>query len=107
MERTMAEGGWVVLGAAVGTIGSILTTWLNAWLTKGAPDYFDKKAMDLLRTILKDSDEPWHNIKNLTNAVGLTPEDTKQLLVLIDARGHYSGSGAWALISRVGLRDSN
>jgi hypothetical protein len=29
----MAEGGWVVLGAAVGTIGSILTTWLNACLT--------------------------------------------------------------------------
>jgi len=70
----MAEGGWVVVGAAVGIIGSILTTWLNAWLTKKAPDYFDKKAMDLLRTILADGDDPWHNIKDLTNAIGLGPE---------------------------------
>jgi hypothetical protein len=28
----MAEGGWVVLGAAIGTVGSIATTLLNAWL---------------------------------------------------------------------------
>jgi len=91
----------------VGTVGSILTTWLSAWLTKKAPDYFDQKAMDLLKSILKDSDEPWHNIKELSNVVGLPPDDTKQLLLLAGARGHYSGSGAWALISRVGLRDSN
>jgi hypothetical protein len=58
MEGRMAEGGWVVLGAAVGTIGSILTTWLNAWLAKKPPDYFDKKAMDLLRAILADGDDP-------------------------------------------------
>ncbi|HZL41328.1 MAG TPA: hypothetical protein VFC45_13745 [Pseudolabrys sp.] len=82
----MAEGGWVVLGAAVGTIGSILTTWLNAWLTKKAPDYFDKKAMDLLTSILKSSSEPWHNIKELANVIGLTPDETKQLLLLIGAR---------------------
>ena len=25
----MAEGGWVVLGAAIGTIGSVVTTLLN------------------------------------------------------------------------------
>lgn len=103
----MAEGGWVVLGAVIGTAGSILTTWLNAWLTKKGPDYFDKTAMDLLEQILKDSDHPWHNIKELSNAVGLSQDDTKQLLLLVGARGHYSGSGAWALISRVGLRDLN
>lgn len=104
----MAEGGWVVLGTVAGSIGSILATWLNAWLSrKGGPDYFDKKAMRLLKSILQEGDDPWHNLKSLTNAVGLKPEETSQLLVLIDARGHESGSGAWALISRVGVRDSN
>jgi hypothetical protein len=103
----MAEGGWVVLGAAIGTMGSILTTLLNAWLTKGSPDYFDKKAMKLLKGILSDSAEPWHNIQHLSHIVGLSHEDTRQLLLLIDARGHPSGSGAWALVSRVGLKDSN
>jgi hypothetical protein len=98
----MAEGGWVALGAAIGTIGSVATTLLNAWLTKDKPDYFDKRAMKLLTTILSASVGPWHTVEDLANVIGCSPEDTRQLLLMIGARGHESGSGAWALISRVG-----
>ncbi|WP_438275809.1 hypothetical protein [Nitrobacter sp.] len=99
----MAEGGWVVLGAAIGTIGSVATTFLNAWLTrKDKPDHFDKKAMKLLEAVLKDSEQPWHHIETLSRLVGLSRQDTRELLLLIGARGNESGSGAWALISRVG-----
>jgi hypothetical protein len=95
----MAEGGWVVLGATVGTLGSILTTWLNAWLTKEAPDYFDKKAMALLKEILEKGPK-WREISYLANIIGLSHEDTKQLLLLIDARGNPSHPNRWGLKSR-------
>ncbi|WP_338826693.1 hypothetical protein [Bradyrhizobium sp. 27S5] len=100
----MAEGGWVVLGAAIGTIGSVATTLLNAWLTKNKPDYFDQRAMSVLKAILTDSKDPWHSIQRLSRVVGLKDEHTRQLLLLIGARGHESGSGGWALISRVGTK---
>lgn len=98
----MAEGGWVVLGAAIGTFGSVATTLLNAWLTRNKPDYFDQRAMKLLKGVLSESRYPWHPIGRLSHIVGLSHEDTRQLLLLVGARGHESGSGGWALISRVG-----
>ena len=101
----MAEGGWVVLGAAIGTIGSVVTTLLNAWLSnKDGPDYFDRRAMKVLTAVLTDSARPWHSLKTLSSLVGLSQQDTSQLLLMIGARGHESGSGGWALISRVGTK---
>ena len=99
----MAEGGWVVLGAAIGTIGSVVTTLLNAWLSnKDKPDKFDQRAMKVLKAALSESEHPWHSVGSLSHLVGLSPGDTRQILLLVGARGHESGSDAWALISRVG-----
>jgi hypothetical protein len=101
----MADGGWVVLGAAIGTIGSVVTTLLNAWLSsKDKPDYFDRMAMKVLKAVLTDSEYPWHDIKSLASVVGLSQQDTRQLLLMIGARGHERGSEGWALISRVGTK---
>ena len=73
----MAEGGWVVLGAAIGTIGSVVTTLLNAWLSnKDGPDYFDRRAMKVLTAVLTDSARPWHSLKTLSSLVGLSQQDT-------------------------------
>jgi hypothetical protein len=33
----MAEGAWVVFGTAIGTVGSIFTTWLAAHLSREKP----------------------------------------------------------------------
>ena len=80
----------------------MVTTLLNAWLTKDKPDYLDQRAMKLLKAVLSDSKYLWHPIERLSHIVGLSHEDTRQLLLLIGARGHETGSGGWALISRVG-----
>jgi hypothetical protein len=48
----MAEGAWVVLGTAIGTVGSILTTWLAAHLNKPKPDPWDAVASNLLKQAL-------------------------------------------------------
>jgi hypothetical protein len=95
----MAEGGWVVLGSADGTLWSILTTWLNAWLIKEAPNYFDKKAMAPLKEILEKGPK-WRESSYLANIIGLSHEDTKQLLLLIVARGNRSHPNRWGLKSR-------
>jgi hypothetical protein len=95
----MAEGGWIVLGSALGTAGSILTTWLHAWLNREKPDYFDRKAMKLLKNILEGDPKKWHKIQLLANVVGLSVHETKQLLLLIDARADHTNSEQWGLIS--------
>jgi hypothetical protein len=102
----MAEGGWVALGAAIGAIGSAATTLLNTWLSersKGEPDHFDKIAMDVLKSILNEGPE-WHYLDYLANVVGLPPEQTRELLLLVGARGHESGNGRWGLVCRVGTK---
>jgi hypothetical protein len=48
----MAGEGWVVVGAAIGVIGSVGTTWLNAWLGKNQLDAYDRAAMSLLKDML-------------------------------------------------------
>jgi hypothetical protein len=75
-----------------------------ASLTKDKPDYLDRRALRLLKSVLSESEHPWHNISTLSHLVGMSHEDTRQLLLLVGARGHESGSGAWALISRVGTK---
>jgi hypothetical protein len=93
------------LGAAIGTIGSVVTTLLNAWLAnKDKPDYFDRRAMKVLKAVLTDSVHPWHSLKTLSGLVGLSQPDTSQILLVIGGRGHVSGSGGWAPISRVGTK---
>ena len=54
----MADGGgWIVvgtvIGAAIGSLGSIITAWLQARLNKQEPDPFDAPATRLLKSMLE------------------------------------------------------
>lgn len=89
----MAGGGWIVLGAAVGATGSIVTTWLNAWFARGRPDYFDNIAIKVLKNEL--ADEHLHNIERLANRVGLNQKETKQLLLIAGAKGNADNPQLW------------
>lgn len=99
----MVEGYWLVLSTLGATIlGAILPlfrTWLNWYLKREGPDYFDKKAMHLLKIVLVNGPK-WREIDYLSNIVGLSHQDTKQLLILIDARGNRQHPSKWGLLSR-------
>ncbi len=95
----MAEGAWVVLGAAIGTVGSILTTWLNAYLTKKPPDPYDVAAMKLLKDML-EKERNWRTIDTLSNVIGADKQTTKEYLLAIGARGSETDANLWGLISR-------
>jgi hypothetical protein len=96
----MAEGGWVVLGTAIGTTGSILTTWLSAYLHRPKPDPADETAKQLLREMLQALQWQWRKIRRLSNVVGLSDSVTRELLLEIGARGSENNPELWGLISR-------
>ena len=102
----MAEGAWVVAGAAVGVIGSLLTTALNAWLgRRNDLDRYDKAAMKLLTQML-EGDRHWRTIGTLSSVIGASKQDTKELLLMLGARASETDPELWGLISRNPLPSS-
>ena len=103
----MAEGAWVVLGTAIGTAGSILTTWLTAYLKKKEnDDPYDDIAKKILEGQLKL--QKWTDIKVLENMIGLNKDYTREYLILLNARGSRKpGSKKWGLISKNPLSEED
>ncbi len=99
------DGVWVVLGAAIGTVGSIATSWLNAHLQRASqyPKY-DKAIDNLLKDMLEIGPK-WRKVKTLANVTGLSEGDVKEYLILLGARGSEADSSLWGLVSRNPLKD--
>ena len=96
----MGSGFWVVMGAAIGTVGSILTTWLNAHLSQKSkfPEY-DKGVKALLIAMLTAGPK-WRKIKTLAAVTGLSEQEAKEYLIELGARGSETDGNLWGLISR-------
>ncbi len=96
----MGEGAWVVLGTMIGTVGSIATTWLTAYLSRRSefPEY-DKAANKLLKSLLEDGPK-WRNVTTLAAVVGMSEQDVKEYLIVLGARGSETNGNLWGLISR-------
>jgi hypothetical protein len=96
----MAEGVWVLLGTALGTAGSLGTTWLSSYLGRQSKyPKFDKAVEDLLKKMLTDGPE-WRKLETLASVTGLSEEHAKEYLIEIGARGSETNSRLWGLISR-------
>ena len=100
MGQGMSEGFWFAIGAIVGTIGSVGTTWLTAWLARQSqyPKY-DAKVQAILREMLSGPHK-WRRLETLARVTGLTEQDVKDYLVELDARGSANNGQLWGLISR-------
>lgn len=101
----MDAGGWVVVGALIGSVGSIVTTWLNAWLNReNQLDKYGKAAMKLLTDMLSKGPE-WRTLTVLANVIGANHKDTKELLLMAGARASETNPDLWGLVSRNPLPD--
>jgi hypothetical protein len=96
----MDNGLWVVVGAGIGTLGSIGTTWLNAHLSQRSKfPKFDKAAKALLVAMLS-SGPKWRKLQTLASVTGLPERDVKEYLIELGARGSETDGNLWGLISR-------
>ena len=96
----MAEGIWVVLGATIGTIGSIATTWLAAHLSRKSPFPQYEKAVERLLNSMLEAGPNWRKIQTLSNVTGLSEKHAKEYLIVLGARGSETDGQLWGLISR-------
>jgi len=96
----MSDGAWVVAGAAIGTLGSIATTWLSECLKRRSKyPKFDKAVQKLLRDLLTRGPR-WRRVETLAAVTGLTEQDVKEYLIEMHARGSETDGRLWGLISR-------
>jgi hypothetical protein len=96
----MAEGVWVLLGTALGTIGSLATTWLSAHLSRRSPHpKFDKAVQKVLSQMLS-GEYNWRKLETLANVTGLTQKEVKEYLIELKARGSEVDPQRWGLISK-------
>ena len=102
----MADGGWVVLGATIGTVGSVATTWLNAWLVRrhDPEREYDAAVKALLKALLEKGPR-WRRISTLASVIGLDRKLTKEYLVVIGARGSQTDPELWGLVTRNPLKE--
>jgi hypothetical protein len=96
----MDEGLYVLIGTALGVIGSLGTTYLNARLSRAKPDPVAEARKKLLLAMLEDERFEWRKLVILSHVIGASEETTKNLLLEIGARASEDGQNLWCLISR-------
>lgn len=98
------DNGWAVIaGSAIGIIGTLGATSLNAYLNRKKPDPAEVLAKKLLKDMLEAEKYKWRTIRTLSNVIGLNEESTRKLLLEIGARGSERNPELWGLISRNSL----
>jgi hypothetical protein len=95
------DSGWaVVLGGAVGVIGSWGTSWLNHYFAQSQKDEGEEAAKTLLRDLLGTPEYRWRRVDTLANVVGVNELTVRRLLLECGARGSMRNGKYWGLVSR-------
>lgn len=95
------DNGWaVILGGAVGVIGTWGTTWLNHYYERSQKNESEESAKALLKELLEVPEYKWRKIDTLANVVGTNQATVRRLLLEIGGRGSVKNGSLWGLISR-------
>jgi len=86
------------IGAFIGLLGGLATTWLNSYLAKPKPDPHEAMAKAYLRSLFEAEPNAWHDLQRLGNMVGVgNPSQLARLLLEIGARGSVNSDSLWGL----------
>lgn len=102
---------WIaVIGIVGGVIGAVLTLFGNFalhWFKEKPQKKLDSKRKALLNEMLDDKrfPEKWRKLSTLSSVIGADEEETKRLLIEIDARGSEKNDGKWGLIKNHPFRE--
>ncbi|MFO7759976.1 MAG: ATP synthase subunit I, partial [Roseovarius sp.] len=87
-----------LLGGLIAILGQIVVHWVKERPKKK----LDDKRKETLKFMLKKENMPkdteWRKIETLERVIGASREETKRLLVEIEARGNEKQDDVWALI---------
>lgn len=87
-----------LLGGIIAILGQIIVHWVKEWPKRD----LDSKRKETLKYLLKKENIPnssgWRRIETLERVIGASREETKRLLVEIEARGNEKENDVWALI---------
>ena len=99
-----------VIGGVLGVLGTLVTSYfgprrLEEWREQKQEDKHNGKRKELLTKMLSDPNFKFRSITQLHRVTGTTPEECRQLLIEIGARGATieGDREGWALISRYAL----
>jgi len=96
----MTDGLYALIGAALGVIGSLGTTYLNALLAKPKLNPVAEAQKKLLLAMLEDKRFTWRKFSVLCHVIGGDEATTKALLLEVGARASEDGQNLWALVTR-------
>jgi len=99
------EEGWLS-HTDIRAADSVLTTALNAYLTRERPDRYEVAASKLLREMLEKGSK-WRSLSSLAIVIGASEQDTKEMLLILGARASERNPELWGLVSRNPLPDWN
>lgn len=82
----------------------IAANWAQHWLeNRKASDLATVRKRHLYRMLKGAGKDGWMSIETLSRVIGAEPDETRRLLIEIDARGSLKKKEVWSLISRNAL----
>lgn len=95
------DAGWAgVLGAAIGAIATVMGIPITHWLQNKRELSLAAKRRERLRGMLSGNKLKWRSIDALASSIGANEDETKKLLIEIEARAAFTDARKWALVSR-------
>src|SRR5687768_15406484 len=91
-----------LLGAGVGALAVLASTWLQHWLAARKQEKEDapRKAMLLHMLNHMPPGIEWRELETLARVIGASREEATRLLISVGARGSEAGNDVWALTSK-------
>jgi len=96
---------WIALigiaGVIIGSVITLIGNYLMYKLKEKKVNDLETKRKALLTEMLNDNrfKEKWRTLNTLSSVIGASEEETKRLLVSLDARGSEKADGKWSLIT--------
>lgn len=88
------------LGVVIGALITVLGQWGLYFFKNGTKRKLDKERTSLLKKMLENPNHEWRKLSTLSSVIGADEEETKRLLIHLQARGSEDGQPLWALISK-------
>lgn len=90
----------LIVAAILGGVVTVFSQFILHIAQDQWDNRHDKNKTNLLKKLLEDKQYEWRSIKTLSAVIGESEQETKRLLLQINARGSENADDLWSLIDR-------